>query len=266
MDPEALRQAIEADLAAGLKPCAVVATVGTTSSTAIDPLRPIGEICREFGLWFHVDAALAGSATLLPEKREMIEGLELADSYYFNAHKWLFTNFDCSLFYVANPDDLTRTFEILPEYLKTAQDRVVTNYRDWGIPLGRRFRALKLWFVLRSYGLEEIRRKLRNHLDWTRKLAGWIESEPDFELLAPVTVQTICFRHHPAGLDDEAELNRRNQELIKAINATGRIFLTQTKLGGTVTLRFSLGQTNQTLAHVERAWEVVKETARGLGK
>ena len=266
LDPAALEQAIQADLAAGRKPCAVSATVGTTSSTSVDPLTAIGEICRRYGLWFHVDAALGGSAGLLPEKRSLFEGLELADSYVFNAHKWLFTNFDCSLYFVADPGDLIQTFEIMPEYLKTAQDNQVTNFRDWSISLGRRFRALKLWFVFRNYGLEGLRAKLRDHLDWTGQLVGWIEEDPDYELMAPAPFQTVCFRRCPRGVDDEAELDRLNAELFKNINADGRIYLSQTKLGGRVTIRFSIGQTNTRLEDVQKGWEIVKEVAGKLDK
>jgi len=264
LDPAALRKAIEADLEAGLEPLAVVATLGTTSSTAIDPIRTIGRIAREFGLWLHVDGALGGSAGFLPEMRPLLDGLELADSYVFNAHKWLFTNFDCSLYFVARPGDLIQTFEIMPEYLKTAQDRVATNYRDWGIPLGRRFRALKLWFVIRSYGLEGLRARLRDHLDWTRQLAEWLAAADDFQVLAPAPLQTVCFRYHPKGLDDEAALNELNNRLLKALNQTGRLFLSQTKLGDRVTLRVSIGQTNTSLEHVRAAWKTIQETARGL--
>jgi len=264
LDPSALEEVIEADLRTGHRPCAVVATVGTTSSTALDPIRPMGDIARRFGLWFHVDAALAGSAALLPEMRHIFDGLELADSYVFNPHKWLFTNFDCSLFYVAKASELTRTFEILPEYLKTEQDKVVTNYRDWGIALGRRFRALKLWFVLRSMGLAEIRRKLREHLDWTGKLAGWVDAAEDFELMAPAPLQTVCLRYHPPGADNEAVLDELNSALTKKLNASGRIYLTQTKLNNKVTIRVSLGQTQQTLADVEKAWGIIQEMGRGM--
>ncbi len=265
MRPEALEEMIEADKAAGHTPCAVVATVGTTSSTALDPLRPIGQIARKHGLWFHVDAALGGSAAIVPEKRYILDGLELADSYVFNAHKWLFTNFDCSLYYVADPKDLVPVFEIMPEYLKSAQDRVVTNFRDWGIPLGRRLRALKLWFVIREYGLDGLRAKVRDHLAWTEELAGLVESAEDFDLLAPVPLQTVCLRYHPGHVDDVERLNEINTELIDAINADGRIYLTQTKLGDKVTIRVSIGQTNTTRDDVLRCWEIITATARGMG-
>jgi aromatic-L-amino-acid decarboxylase len=264
MDPGALERAIAEDVADGLVPAAVVASVGTTSSTSVDPVRVIGEICRRHGLWLHVDAAMAGSSALLPEKRFHFDGLELADSYVFNAHKWLFTNFDCSLYFVADVEDLVTTFEIMPEYLKTAQDQVVTNYRDWGIALGRRFRALKLWFVLRTFGLEEIRRRLRDHLAWAAELAGWIDQEPGFERMAPTHFQTVCFRRHPSGLDGLEDLNRLNDRLAAAINADGRVYLTPTKLAGRTTLRVSVGQTNTTRDDVVRCWDIIRQTAVSL--
>lgn len=264
MRPEELERAVAADLDRGFKPACVTATIGTTSSTAVDPVRRIGDICRRYGLWLHVDGALAGSAAFLPEMRHLNDGLELADSYVFNAHKWLFTNFDCSLYYVADVEALTRTFEIMPEYLKTAQDRQATNFRDWSIALGRRFRALKLWFVIRSFGLAGLREKLRDHINWAEQFAGWVKEDPRFELTAPLTVQTVCFRYHPQGVDDMEELNRLNTDLAEAINGDGRVYLTPTKLKGATTLRLSIGQTHTTLAHVEKAWAVIVEKAGGL--
>ena len=266
LDPKALAEAIEADRLAGRKPAIVVATVGSTNTTALDPLRPIGEIARREGLFFHVDAALAGTAALLPEKRSLFDGLELADSYVFNPHKWLFTNIDCSLQYISDPDEWVRVFAILPEYLKTDQDGAATNFRDWGVGLGRRFRGLKLWFVLREMGLRGIRNKLRAHLTWAQELAAWVEAEPGFELTGPVPLQTVCFTWRPAGVDDQAEINRMNEELVRRINADGRIYLTYSRVNDRGIVRVSIGQTTQVRDDVVRAWEVIREIAADMGE
>ena len=252
MRPERLAEAIAADEAAGRRPCFVCATLGTTSSTAIDPLRKIGEICRRHGLWLHVDAALAGTAALCPEFRTMNDGLELADSYCFNPHKWMFTNFDCDCFYVADRAKLINTLSILPEYLKNqaTQSGAVIDYRDWQIPLGRRFRALKLWFVLRSFGLEELQRRIRLHVALAREFADWVESDARWELAAPVTLNLVCFRHR----DGDAA----NQKILDKLNATGRIFLTHTRLEDKLTLRMAIGQTNTQQQHVRQAWELMR--------
>ena len=270
IDENALESAIKADLEAGKKPLCVVATVGTTSSTAIDNIRKIGEICQKYGIWYHVDAAYAGSVAILPEFSFMFDGLELADSYVFNPHKWLMVNFDCSAYFVKDKGTLIRTFEILPEYLKTATDSlangadavVVNNYRDWGIPLGRRFRALKLWFVLRNYGLTGLQTKIRNDIN----LAKWLENEVlqnnDFELLAPVNLNLVCFRYVGNNNSDkklsEEELNEINAKILQNLNKEGKIYLTHTKLNGKYTLRMVLGQTNLTHTHVAQAWELIK--------
>ena len=201
--PEKLEEAIVRDKDAGLVPACVVATVGTTSSRAIDPLRAIGEICRKHGLWLHVDAAWAGTAALLPEKRWILDGAELADSFVFNPHKWMVTNFDCSAYFVKDPAALIRTFEIHPEYLKTGVDAKVKNYRDWGIQLGRRFRALKLWFVIRSYGVEGLQAMVREHLRLAGLVKDWVEADARFELLAPVDLGLVCFRLND-GRDEDA--------------------------------------------------------------
>ena len=197
MRAEALDEAIRSDAAAGRTPLFAVATLGTTGSSGFDPLRGIGEVCRAHGIWLHVDAAWAGSALVLPEQRWMIEGIEHAESFVFNPHKWLFTNFDCSAYFVRDPAALVRTFEILPEYLKSPEAGRVTDYRDWGIPLGRRFRALKLWFVLRSYGVEGLRTRIHVHIDMAQALAAKIEAAPDFELLVPPVLSLLCFRYRP---------------------------------------------------------------------
>lgn len=263
LDPKDLNSRIEADLAAGKRPCCAVATVGTTSSTAIDPLVAIGEITRRHGLWLHVDAAMAGSAAILPEMRWLLHGVEAADSLVLNPHKWLLTNFDCSAFYVRDIALLTRTFSILPEYLKTSQDDTATNYRDWGIALGRRFRALKLWFVLRYYGAEGLRSLLRKHLALAQTFKGWVDQAPDFERLAPVPLQTICFRYKPAGRPD-SELDALNEALLTAINKNGLTFLTHTRLREAYCLRMSIGQAATEAQHVEQAWNEIRTQAEGL--
>ena len=249
---------IAADRAAGLRPIYVCATIGTTSSTAVDPLPSIGEICAREHLWLHVDSAMAGTAALCPEYHYLHEGLEHAMSYCFNPHKWMFTNFDCSCFWVADRAALIKALSILPEYLKNqaTASGAVFDYRDWQIPLGRRFRALKLWFVLRYYGLEGLRFHIRRHIALCRQLVGWIEDDDDYELPAPAPFNLVCFRHK-AG---EA-LNRR---LLEALNASGKMFLTHTMLDGAFTLRLCIGQTHTEERHVRRAWELIQATAREL--
>lgn len=263
MDPEALSIAIEDDIAAGFTPCCVVATLGTTGTTAIDPLRAIGEICRKHGIWLHVDAALGGTALLLPEMRWMTDGIEYADSLVFNPHKWMFTNFDCSAYFVRDAASLIRSFEILPEYLKTRTRGEVNDYRDWGIPLGRRFRALKLWAVIRCYGVEKLRSMIREHIRLAKMLAGLVEAEMNFELMAPVLLNTVCFRYCPAGMDDR-DANSLNERINHALNDTGKIYLTHTKIDGRYVLRMVTAQTSVTESHVLQAWDLIRETASAL--
>jgi aromatic-L-amino-acid decarboxylase len=259
-----LESKIRSDLEHGHRPCCIVATVGTTSSTALDPLGPIAAVAQRYGVWVHVDAALAGSAAILPEKRAMLDGVDRVDSLVFNPHKWLFTNFDCSAFFCRHPEILTATFAITPEYLKTSVDEQVTNYRDWGIQLGRRFRALKLWFVLRHYGVRGLQEKLRAHLEWTQALKEWIEESGDFELMAPVPLNTVCFRFNPGkGGARElpgTDLERLNQELRDEANRSGKIFLTHTRLDGVFCLRLSLGQTQMQREDVAQAWDVLRNS------
>ncbi|NIT61657.1 MAG: aspartate aminotransferase family protein, partial [Aliifodinibius sp.] len=239
-------------------------TIGTTGSTAIDPLKEIGQICSKYEIFLHVDAAYAGTALLLPELRWMNEGIEHADSFVFNPHKWMFTNFDCSAFYVQDEALLVRTFEIMPEYLKTPEDERVKNYRDWGIPLGRRFRALKLWFVIRSFGLEGLKKKIRHHISLAQDLTAKIEQNKDFELITPVPLNTICFRFHPGYIDDENKLNELNEKLLNQIQESGKLFLTHTKLDGKYTIRIVLGNTNLEKRHVESAWKIIRNIAEEL--
>jgi aromatic-L-amino-acid decarboxylase len=255
MRPDRLAEAIAADRAAGLRPCFVCATVGTTSSTAVDPLREIGAVCRREDIWLHVDGALAGTAGLCPEFRPFFDGLELADSYCFNPHKWMFTNFDCDCFFVADRAQLIRTLSILPEYLRNqaTESGAVIDYRDWQVPLGRRFRALKLWFVLRSFGVEGLQERIRRHVALAGEFAGWVQCDPQFELAAPVRFGLVCFRHR----DGDAV----TQRILDTVNASGRLLMTHTRLDGKLTLRFSIGQTNTERRHVEAAWKRIQQAA-----
>lgn len=262
--PDKLEAAIQNDLRRGYQPCCVVAAIGTTSSTAIDPIQAIGEICRKYEVFFHIDAAYAGTALILPEMRWMNKGADLADSFVFNPHKWMFTNFDCTAFFVKDKKLLTDTFSIMPEYLKTPLDRQVNNYRDWGIQLGRRFRALKLWFVIRTYGVEGLRAKIREHIRIGQWLAEEIKREPDFELLAPVPLNLVCFRFRPKGDYSEEQLNQINEQLLQTLNDSGKILLTQTKLDGKYTIRMAAGQVETKIDDVRKGWNSIKAAARSM--
>ena len=262
MVPAALEASILADKKAGLEPACAIATVGTTSSGALDPLRPVGEICRRHGLWLHVDAAYAGTAALLPEKRWILDGADQADSLVFNPHKWMLTNFDCSAHFIRDPGALVRAFEIHPEYLKDGMGSRVKNYRDWGIQLGRRFRALKLWFVIRSYGLAGIQALVREHIRLAGLFAGWLADDPRFELLAPTPLSLVCFRLNDGS--DEGALETMNRELLERTNATGRVFLTHTALRGKFTIRLVVGQRTTRERHVREAWETISEAASAV--
>ncbi len=262
MIPEKLDEQIRTDRENGQQPCCVVATIGTTSSTAIDPLEAIGRICRQYNLWLHVDAAFAGTAAILPEKRSILNGIEYADSFVFNPHKWMLTNFDCSAYFVRDPGALIQTFEIHPEYLKTGRDAVVTNFRDWGIQLGRRFRALKLWFVIRSYGMEGIKAMVREHLRLAQLFADWLESDSRFEKMAPVNLSLVCFRLNDGR--PEPQLEELNAELLQRVNATGKVFLTHTVLKGKTVLRMMIGQRTTAEKHVRTAWEIVTQKTQEL--
>jgi aromatic-L-amino-acid decarboxylase len=264
MRPEALDAAISADLAAGTRPICVIASLGTTGVGAMDPLRPIGEICRRNRVWLHVDAAWAGSALVLPEHRDMLDGIEHVDSFVFNPHKWMFTNFGCSAHFVRDPEALIRTLEILPEFLKTRERSWVIDYRDWGVPLGRRFRALKLWFVLRAYGVRGIQDQIRAHVDLARELERWIAAAPDFELLAPRSLALLNFRYRPAVVPPEG-LDALNARLLERLNDSGALYLNQNRVAGAFALRFSIGQTGTERRHVEAAWGAIQDTARSLG-
>jgi aromatic-L-amino-acid decarboxylase len=263
MRSDELEDAIAADLKAGLTPACVVATVGTTSSTAVDPLPAIAEICRRHGVWFHVDAAYAGAAAIVPELRHLFDGIEHADSFVFNPHKWLLVNFDCSAYFVRDREALLRTFQVTPEYLRTDQDRDVVNFRDWGIQLGRRFRALKLWFVIRSYGVEGLRAMIRRHVELAQDVAGWVEGDPEFELMAPVPFGLVCFRYRPDGVPD-AQVDDLNRRLLARVNASRRVHLTHTQLGERYVIRMAIGQRETERQHVEEAWEFIKQAAVSL--
>lgn len=255
MKPEALSCQIEQDKRAGLVPCFVCATAGTTSSNAFDPLPEIASICRQHNLWLHVDAAMSGTAALCPEFRWVHHGLELADSYAFNPHKWMFTNFDCDCFWVADRKALIQTLSILPEYLRNqaTESGAVIDYRDWHIQLGRRFRSLKLWFVIRHYGVEGLQYHVRRHVALAQQFAQWVRDDDRFELAAPVPLNLVCFRHR--GGDSAT------QSLMERLNNSGELFMTHTKLNGKFTLRFCAGQTNTEERHVRRAWEKIREEA-----
>ncbi len=249
---------IEADRRRGLVPCFVCATIGTTSSNAMDPISDIGRICREQNLWLHVDAAMSGTAAICPEFRDTHAGLELADSYCFNPHKWMFTNTDCSCFYVADRKALTQSLSVVPEYLrnKASDAGTVIDYRDWQIPLGRRFRSLKLWFVIRQYGIEGLQYHIREHVKLTQQFSQWIREDERFELAAPVPLNLVCFRHKGG--------DAANQTIMDRLNRSGDLYLTHTKLHDKITLRLCIGQEDTQARHVEHAWERIQEEAEKL--
>ena len=258
MRPDALAKQMKLDREAGLIPFFVSATVGTTSSNALDPLPAIGAICRENNVWFHVDAAMSGTAALCPEFRYIQDGLELADSYTFNPHKWMFTNFDCNCFYVGDRKALIDTLSILPEYLRNqaTESGAVFDYRDWHIPLGRRFRSLKLWFVIRHYGVEGLQFHVRQHVELAQQFLEWVRQDDRFEVAAPAPLNLVCFRHR--GGDES------NMTLMHRLNNSGDLYLTHTRLDDKITLRFCVGQTNTTHKHVENAWQRIQEEAARL--
>ncbi len=261
LDPSALRQALAADKANGLAPCAIVATTGTTSSTALDPVEPMAELAWEFSCWLHVDAAMAGSAMILPECRWMWAGIERADSIVVNPHKWLGAVFDYSLYYVRDVEHLVRVMSTNPSYLRTTADQQAVNLRDWNIPLGRRFRALKLWALIRSEGVAGLQSRLRRDLANAAWLAAQVDAARDWERVAPVPLQTVCVRHHPPGLEGEA-LDRHTLAWLERINRSGDAFLNGTVLGGRWTARVSIGAETTERTHVERLWERIQAAAR----
>jgi len=261
MRPDALREAIAWDRAAGVQPLAVVATLGTTATTSVDPVGAIADLCAAEGLWLHVDAAYAGAAALLPAARPQFAGWERADSVVVNPHKWLFTPFDLSAFYCRHPEVLRAAFSLVPDYLRTAEAEQGRNLMDTGIQLGRRFRALKLWAVLRHYGADGLRDLLAQHIALAQTFAGWVDADPAWERLAPAPFSVVCFRARPAGVADEA-LDAFNERLVAAVNATGEVFLSHTRLDGRVAIRLAIGHEGTTEVHVARAWALLREQAR----
>ncbi len=263
MDVVALEQRIRDDVAQGYTPTVVVASIGGTSIGAVDNLEAIGKLCQTHNIWLHVDAAWAGSTMILPELQHYLRGAEYMDSFVFNPHKWLLTNFDCSVYFVKSPEALEKTLALVPEYLKSPKGREVTDYQNWSVPLGRRFRALKLWFVIRSYGVEGLRNILRNHLSWAKQLYAEITKEADFELLSPLRFTLFSFRYKPSGHDEHA-LDQLNESLLNTINDRGKIYLTQTKVRGQFAIRFAIGQTYTQKHHVDNAWREIQDTARTM--
>ncbi len=260
MKPEALERAITWDRGRGFMPMACVATVGTTSMSSIDPVPAIAEICKREEVWLHVDGAYGGTLAVVPEYRHVLDGVEQADSLVVNPHKWLFTPFDCSVFFVKRPDVLKRAFSLVPEYLVTRDQDDVVNYMDYGVQLGRRFRALKLWMVIRSFGTQGLADRLRAHCALARTFASWIEASGDWELMAPVPFSLVCFRFAPTGAD-EKERDRVNEAIMHRVNAGGEVFLSHTKLHGQYTLRLAIGNIRTEERHVALAWEKLREAA-----
>jgi aromatic-L-amino-acid decarboxylase len=260
MDVGALAQAIAEDRAAGWTPVAVVATVGTTSTTSVDPVPDIARICEREGIWLHVDAAYGGSAAILPECRHVLDGCERADSMVVNPHKWLFVPIDLSAFYTRRPEVVRAAFSLVPDYLRTPEDGQAPNLMDYGVSLGRRFRALKLWMVLRAFGREGIVERIRDHLHLARLFRSWVEEDPDFEVMAPTPLSVVSFRALFPG-EDEAEHDRLNDQVVEAVNATGEVFLSATKLRGRTALRLAVGNIRTEERHVRRAWELLRDAA-----
>jgi aromatic-L-amino-acid decarboxylase len=253
MRADALAEMIEEDKRAGKRPFCVVATVGTTSSTSIDPVPQIADVVEKHGLWLHVDCAYAGAAAILPEQRYLMAGVERAHSLVFNAHKWLLTPIDLSAFYTRRPDILRRAFSLTPDYLKTQDDPRAHNLMDYGVPLGHRFRALKLWFVMRYFGRERVEAMLRSHIQWAKDFAALVDAHPKFERVAPVPLSVVCFRYK--GSDDE------NRAIMERVNASGRVFIASTVLNGKLTLRLAIGNLETSWSDVQEAWELLQKAA-----
>lgn len=260
MDLTALAAAINEDRASGLTPFCVVATVGTTSTTSVDPVPEIADLCERHGLWLHVDAAYAGAAALLPERRGILAGCERADSLVINPHKWLFVPIDCSALFVRRPEIVRRAFSLVPEYLVTPEGESVTNLMDYGPALGRRFRALKLWMTLRYFGREGLAARIREHIRLAREFAEWVDAAPEWERLAPVPFSVVLFRCRPAGLAD-AEIDELNERILAAVNATGEVYLSHTRVNGRYAIRLAVGNLRTRREHVARAWELLREAA-----
>jgi len=258
MRADLLETAILKDLQDGLIPFFVCATIGTTSTNAIDPLPEIGKICQHYQLWMHIDAAMSGTAAICPEYRYILNGVEFADSFSFNPHKWMFTNFDCNCFFVADRSVLIKTLSILPEYLKNqaTESGAVIDYRDWHIQLGRRFRSLKLWFVIRHYGVNGLRFHIQEHVRIAQEFAEWIRSSDEFNLIAPAPLNLVCFAHKKG--------NDFNRKLLETINSMGKMYFTHTVVNGQFVLRMCIAQTNTKAEHVRQAWKIIQETAGEL--
>jgi aromatic-L-amino-acid decarboxylase len=257
---EALARAIGEDRAAGFTPFAVTATVGTTSTTSVDPVPEIADICAREGLWLHVDAAYAGSAAVVPELRHLLRGCERADSLVMNPHKWLFVPVDLSAFYTRRPEVVKAAFSLVPEYLRTAEDAVAPNLMDYGVSLGRRFRALKLWMVIRAFGAEGLAARIREHVRLAQLFRGWVEADPAFEVVAPSPLSVVCFRARDRGPSPEAG-DRANEKILDAVNLSGEAYLSHTRLGGRTVLRLAVGNVRTEERHVRRAWDRIRAAA-----
>ncbi|MFZ1519828.1 MAG: pyridoxal-dependent decarboxylase [Ignavibacteriaceae bacterium] len=263
MIPEKLEEAIKEDIAKGFKPFCVVATVGTTSTTSVDPVDAIADICEKYNLWLHIDSAYAGVTAMIPEMKWITKGWERADSLVINPHKWMFTPMDLSIFFTRKPHILKRAFSLSAEYLKTNQDNEVENLMDYGIQLGRRFRSLKLWFIIRYFGVDGLAERIKNHINLAQDLLSWIEQKNDFEIMAPTPFSTVCFRFNP-GNKNEDDLNKLNENLLEKINESEKIFLSHTKLNGKFTIRLTIGSIRHERRHIEDAWALIKSIALGL--
>ena len=266
MDVAQLERAIAEDLAAGWRPFAVVATVGTTSTTSVDPVPQIADLCDRYGLWLHVDGAYGGSAAVDPSMRWVLAGCDRADTLIVNPHKWLFTPIDCSVFYTRKPDVVKAAFSLIPEYLRNTEgmDDAVPNLMDYGTSLGRRFRSLKLWMVMRYFGQEGLAARIHEHIRLGQLVAQWVGEAPDFELMAPTPFSTVCFRAHPRGMDDEAQLEALNERIMNALNTSGRFFLSHTKLHGKFTIRIAIGNLRTTEQDMRDLWEAIRTELAGV--
>jgi aromatic-L-amino-acid decarboxylase len=266
---DALKKAVKEDVNAGLKPICVVSTIGTTSTTSIDPIKEVSELCREYKIWLHIDAAYAGAAATIKEMRDLFEGWEMADSIVVNPHKWLFTTLDCSILYCRQPEILRQAFSLTPEYLRTPE--ATKNMMDYGVSLGRRFRALKLWMIIRSLGTKKIANTIREHITYAHKLEEIVRRNPNFELLAPVPFSTLVFRLVPDSLKHSAanhiqEINDINEKLLDAVNQTGQAFLSHTKLRAKYGIRFTIGNIKTTWEDVNLTWKIIKQKADALSR
>jgi aromatic-L-amino-acid decarboxylase len=263
MRPDALADAIRADRERGYLPLAVVATVGTTGTSSIDPVPAIADICARERVWLHVDGAYGGMAAIVPETRAILAGVDRADSFVVNPHKWLFTPIDCSAFYTRRPAVLKQAFSLVPEYLVTAVDEAVVNYMDYGLQLGHRFRALKLWTVIRTFGVEGLAARIRGHCAMAREFAGWVDADPDWQRMAPVPLSLVCFRYAPRGIDD-AQADALNLALLSRVNAGGRVYLSHNRLAGRIVLRLAVGNLRTETRHLTTAWSELREAAAAV--